>query len=221
MYDDAYMVIPKLLHRIWLGDQPMDLEDQRWWERWRELHPSWELRTWGEQDLVKLGCGPAWELSCNPGYRSDVGRLHLLSRIGGVYVDTDVEPLQSLEPLLQHVTSFAGSLAQSSEHPLELGVQNAVLGCRPGDEWFGELVETLPSWAEVLARSSAVVKSGPLFLSSMLRARRARGLDVGLTLYGQEVFYAGGVRCQNRLQHVTPASVALHHWRMRWLPRPG
>lgn len=37
--------IPKRFFRVWLGPKPPNALFQSWWERFHELHPSWELMT--------------------------------------------------------------------------------------------------------------------------------------------------------------------------------
>ena len=80
-------------------------------ETWREHHPSWQLRLWGDDDARRLV--PARALAGAPQpvrARRTCVRYEVLRRFGGVYVDTDVECRRPLDPLLEGTDSLAGYL---------------------------------------------------------------------------------------------------------------
>jgi mannosyltransferase OCH1-like enzyme len=94
-------VIPRVLHHIWLGadDWPGEAEERR--RTWLDHHPDWEHRLWSE-DVVPAGLRvEVYERLRNPSERSDLLRLEILWRYGGVYVDADVECRRPLDPLLE------------------------------------------------------------------------------------------------------------------------
>ncbi len=43
--------IPKKLHMIWIGDESK--RPDVWMNTWREKHPDWEFRLWGNADLAQ------------------------------------------------------------------------------------------------------------------------------------------------------------------------
>jgi len=97
-------VIPRTIHQIWLGADPYPDAFADYARGWVELHPGWEHRLWTEDTLPPdLPRREAYEVLRNPSERSDVLRYELLRRVGGVYVDCDVECLRSIEPLLDGV----------------------------------------------------------------------------------------------------------------------
>lgn len=86
------MVIPRLLHQIWLGDQSK--RPQAWMDTWKAKHPGWEYRLWTEENLPFT---PLKGLSYSG--QSDVLRYQLLYEYGGVYVDADSECLNAIDEL--------------------------------------------------------------------------------------------------------------------------
>jgi mannosyltransferase OCH1-like enzyme len=44
-------VIPKTLHRIWVGG-PMPEHYREYGRRWEELHPGWSFRLWTNEDFT-------------------------------------------------------------------------------------------------------------------------------------------------------------------------
>lgn len=119
-------MIPRILHRV--IPETIPDEQAEWWDRWRVLHPEWDLRTWQDPldpDLLPL-TAPHWEHCSTGAQLSSLVRLEVLLTHGGVYVDSDMEPFKPLDPLLglpgfgvwedrNHVPDFI--LAAPPQHP--------------------------------------------------------------------------------------------------------
>jgi inositol phosphorylceramide mannosyltransferase catalytic subunit len=93
--------VPRSIHQVWIGPDPLPDEQQPWIESWRRHHPGWEHRLWTEDDLP----GDPFrrevlERLRAPVERADILRLEILFRHGGVYVDTDLECLRPLDDVL-------------------------------------------------------------------------------------------------------------------------
>jgi mannosyltransferase OCH1-like enzyme len=98
-------VIPTNVHRIWLDD-PMPPEFEGYGRRWTDLHPDWVVYDWrSTRSLPKLINGELFHDAREiipkdwKRFQADLLRLELLYLYGGVYADTDVEPLRSFDPL--------------------------------------------------------------------------------------------------------------------------
>lgn len=92
--------IPRILHRIVLGEEPA--KSAEYWQRFRDLHPEWQLITHTDPlnpDAFPL-TSPYWDRAVSVAQVADLVRFEVLLRWGGVYVDWDVEPLRSFDPLL-------------------------------------------------------------------------------------------------------------------------
>jgi mannosyltransferase OCH1-like enzyme len=166
-------VIPKLLHQIWLGEKPFPYEAER--ESWLRHHPAWEHRLWTEAELpADLELREAANLLRQPAERADILRLELLHRLGGVYVDADIECLQPIDPLLD--TDCFLCLLDSGR------VSNAVIGCVPAHPLLARAMQ------EVQPRTTygPVDRegTGPLLLE------RVRQDFPDVTLLGPNSFYA-------------------------------
>ena len=95
------MKIPRILHHIWLGRDPLPDEHKPWIESWKRLHPKWEHRLWTEENLPLNPLRPeVLERLRAPVERADILRLEILYTHGGVYLDTDLECLRSLDDVL-------------------------------------------------------------------------------------------------------------------------
>jgi mannosyltransferase OCH1-like enzyme len=95
------VTVPRTIHHIWIGPDPLPDEHRPWIESWRRHHPTWEHRLWTEGDLPEDPIRPEiLERLRAPVERADILRLEILFRHGGVYVDTDLECLRPLDDLL-------------------------------------------------------------------------------------------------------------------------
>lgn len=96
--------IPRLLHLVWVGkaNQPDSLT--KYISKWRELMPEWTVRLWTNEDLTDTEVQSdvlAKIREADKGtQKADILKYYIVEKYGGIYVDADVEPYRSLEPLI-------------------------------------------------------------------------------------------------------------------------
>jgi mannosyltransferase OCH1-like enzyme len=154
-------VIPRILHQVWVGANQMPEEFVGYRESWRRHHPDWEMHLWTEESLPGDLVRPeVYERLRSPAERSDIIRLEVLHRFGGVYVDTDVECLRPIDPLLEEgVDFFVGEVKGK--------VENAVIGAAPGHPVLERALRELQPVTEYGADPTR--GTGPWFLTALLR----------------------------------------------------
>lgn len=142
-------MIPRTIHQIWIGPDPLPDDHARWIETWRVQHPEWEHRLWTEDDLPDDPVRPeVLERLRMPVERADILRLEILNRHGGVYVDTDVECLRPVDDALAG-HDFVGVclkpgrmtntfIASAPGHPL---VERALREARPLEVYWTQTAE--------------------------------------------------------------------------------
>lgn len=97
-------MIPKIIHYCWFGGGEIPENNKKCMESWKKYCPDYEIRRWDETN---------YDVHCNQyiseaykakkwGFVSDFARLDIIYKYGGIYLDTDVELIQSLDPLLEH-----------------------------------------------------------------------------------------------------------------------
>jgi inositol phosphorylceramide mannosyltransferase catalytic subunit len=198
--------IPKVIHRIWLGDAEMPETYVRFGETWRRHHPDWEMRLWTTDRLPALTCPGGFERCRNFGEASDVLRYEILSRDGGVYVDTDVECLRSLEPLIGDATAFA-----AYARPGLIG--SAVVGSVPGHPAIAKALAVVCAGA---GSGRQVEATGPVALTRVLEGAE------GVELFGRETFYPFDyweIPFTDIDALDLGEAYAIHHWHATWQTR--
>lgn len=95
-------LIPKKIHYCWFGEGAIPDQLKRYMESWQCFCPDYEIIRWDESnyDVTKNQyMKEAYE--CKKwGYVPDYARLDIIYEQGGIYLDTDVELLASLDKLL-------------------------------------------------------------------------------------------------------------------------
>ena len=102
--------IPKIIHHIWIGDDPLPDEAKEMIEKSRYHHPDWDMRLWTKNNLPPMQNETLYHGRKNTGHRADILRYELLYSLAGVYVDMDMDCLRSLNDLIKNCEGFAGRI---------------------------------------------------------------------------------------------------------------
>lgn len=130
-------MIPKILHYIWLGNNPLTPLAEECLASWKAAMPDWKIMRWDESNF-DINAAPIYVRQAYEARKyafvSDYVRLWALEQYGGVYVDTDVKVLKSYEPLLND-TAIIG-LEESKAHL----PGTCVMGCEPHCKWVRDML---------------------------------------------------------------------------------
>ena len=93
--------IPRILHTVWVGTADMPKYAHENIAKWRELMPNWDVRLWTNADISEF---PEIENKINETekgvQKADILRYFVVEKYGGIYMDADVTPHRSLEPII-------------------------------------------------------------------------------------------------------------------------
>lgn len=211
-------MIPRRIHYCWFGGGALSALNERCMATWRAMLPDYELKRWTE-DNSPLDTAYAREAIRRRRWSrlSNYVRLHALGTEGGVYVDTDVEVVRPLDPLLGH-ECFIGF--QLEQHPTDW-VNSAVLGAVAGHPFIKACLDrTLSHFEETgdLHRSPAVCTS---VLKEMGLRRYGMQEIGGVAVYPRESFYPYSWEEQFTPECVGDTTFCIHHWEASWVRRRG
>lgn len=125
-------MIPKIIHYCWFGRGQMPALAIKCIESWKKYLPNYEIKEWNE-DNFDLDMYPYVREAYDNrkfAFVTDVVRLYALYTEGGIYMDTDVEVLKSLDPFLQH-TAFSGF--EDDTH-----IPTGIMASEKGGKWAKE-----------------------------------------------------------------------------------
>lgn len=187
-------MIPRILHRIWLDD-PMPDEFARNGADWLELHPTWSHTDWRRtealprlinQDLFDRApqiVPKDWKR-----FQADLLRLELLWIYGGVYVDTDVEPLCPIDELLDGTECFVAWSPNRGPKGERILTQ-AVMGSTPGHPFIKACIDGIPEAVELYRGRPLAQMVGPWHVTRVYEDVMWSEPDPRLTVYPESYFY--------------------------------
>ena len=95
-------MIPKIIHYCWFGGKEIPGNLKKCMDTWKKYCPDYQIKLWNESNFdvfshpfIKAAYeSKAWA------FVSDYARLKIIFDQGGIYLDTDVELVKSLDSLL-------------------------------------------------------------------------------------------------------------------------
>jgi mannosyltransferase OCH1-like enzyme len=160
------LCIPKRFIRIWLGEKEIPEMFEKWWNEFIDIHSGYEFMTITDKSVkdkvvtIPYYLEPLFKSVSTLAGQSDILRLVLLYELGGIYVDTDVMPLKSFDPLV--VSATKPFIAKRSSKSFE----SAVIGSPSKHQAVSDLLKALPKWFNDHIDRSASVQTGPAFISN-------------------------------------------------------
>ncbi len=146
------MLIPKIIHVIWIGPNPYPYGDYK--DTWLEHNPDWELKFWTDDNLPPLYNQEIFDMMPVWAAKADILRYELLYNYGGVYSDADSYCKKPLEPLIGNLTCFAMISNKGKT------VCNAILGATKNHPSYEKIVYGLKDHIDGIKRRQ---KKGRLF----------------------------------------------------------
>lgn len=98
-------MIPKVIHYCWFGGNDMPAIAARCIESWKKYCPDYEIVEWNENNF-DISSAPIYVQQAYSAKKwafvTDYVRLDVIYQHGGIYLDTDVELIKCLDPLLTY-----------------------------------------------------------------------------------------------------------------------
>lgn len=95
-------MIPKIIHYCWFGGNEKPKSVIKMINSWKKFCPDYEVKEWNVNNFninINQYCREAYD--CEKwAFVSDIARLYALYTDGGIYLDTDVEVVKTLDELL-------------------------------------------------------------------------------------------------------------------------
>ncbi len=122
-------MIPKILHFIWIQGASAMPAEYRWClDTWAPMYPGWEIKLWTRDNLPKLQNSGVWKRNV-PTVQSDIARLEVVWRMGGVFMDVDMQCLRPIGPLIKDSHAFVSMRNRDF-------LENSGFGAEPEHPWL-------------------------------------------------------------------------------------
>lgn len=106
-------MIPKVIHYCWFGRNPLPKSALKCIDSWRKFFPDYEIKEWNE-DNFDVNIIPYTQQAYEAkkyAFVSDYARFWILYHHGGIYFDTDVEVIKSMDDIVARGAFFGIELA--------------------------------------------------------------------------------------------------------------
>lgn len=206
--------IPKTIHYCWFGGNAIPAHLQKCIDSWKKFCPDYEIIRWDESnyDLSKNKYMLQAYENRKYGFVPDYARLDIIHQHGGIYLDTDVELIRSLDELLPY-ECYCGF---EDKHYIALGLG---FGAAKGNPLIQKMMETY--------ENLDFVKDGVLNLTASPVYQTKIMQDEGFLLNGEyqekngtavlppDAFAPGGSLLLP--DEITKHTFSVHHYDASWV----
>ncbi len=211
-------MIPKIIHYCWFGGAPKPKSVLKCIDSWKKHCPDFEIREWSEKDFdlnQNEYTRQAYEAKVW-GFVPDYLRLWIIYHYGGIYLDTDVQIIKNLSPLLKN-TAYAGF---ESQQYVALGLG---FGAEPGNPFILEHMKQYDSLQFINEDGSLNRTPSPLYTTKLLLEK---GLKQNcneiqnlpdITIYPIEYFCPKDN--ETKKITITDNTYCIHHYSGSWVTK--
>lgn len=135
-------MIPKIIHYCWFGGSEKPPLIKKCIKSWQKKMPDYQLKEWNEANFdinINLFVENAYK-SKKWAFVSDYCRLWVLYNYGGIYLDTDMEILKSLDDFLNN-NAFGGVEKGGDKDYINM----AIWGCDKNDSFLQKVLDQYSS----------------------------------------------------------------------------
>lgn len=192
-FRDYRMLIPPIIHQIWFGDLPKEIENmmRTFSEDYISQNPGWRYMFWDEKKIKNLNIlnKDIFDQAQKYDSKSDIVRLEILNQFGGWYLDSDFvwlknKSLSSLLPKINNGFAIAyeklgteigkGFLQQDTTR-----VANGFMGSTIANPIIAFIMGRLKKSYFLNKSKGSVASTGPDFIQSVI-GRLMQDLDISI-----------------------------------------
>ncbi len=209
-------MIPKTIHYCWFGNNPLPEDAIKCIESWKKYCPGYQIIEWNEKnfDINKVSyVKEAYE--CKKwAFITDYVRLYVLYNLGGIYMDTDVEVIQSLDRFLKE-EAFSGFENIKS---VPTGIMGSIKGQRAIGDMLNEYKDRhFINESGKLDMSTNVEAITNYFVENGMRMNNTKQTIKGFTMYPKDYFCPKN--CRTLRIELTENTYTIHHFAGTWVDK--
>jgi len=210
-------MIPKIIHYCWFGGNPLPDDVKQYIVTWRKFCSDYEIIEWNESNFDVTQneyCKEAYEAK-KWAFVTDYVRLKVLYEYGGIYMDTDVEVVKSLDSLLTY-NALSGYESPSR-------IPTGTMGACRDNEWIGILLQDYNHRHFIKSDGSFNLMTNVEVITQLTTERYGIHLDGNKIEFGNHmVLLPFDYLCAKDLKtseiRKTSNTYTIHHFMGSWLP---
>lgn len=207
-------MIQKIIHYCWFGGNPKTEVIEKCIDSWKKYCPEYKIIEWNESnyDIAKHPFMKKAYDAKKWAFVSDYARVDILHQYGGIYLDTDVELIASLDPFLKYdfyagfesvsFVAFGLGFGSVEGHPVLKDILKYYDDIEFPDNEFGLSMVSCPRiQTEVLVKHGMVCNN---------QTQEFNGCHIFSTEYFSPMSFKTGETM------ITDNTVSIHHYDMSW-----
>lgn len=160
LVEPSLLLKPRILHLIWIGDEPEPNGMKTWTVDFAAAHPDWEVKVWKNEhveafQMVNQNAFDNMPQLCG---KADIWRFEIIYRYGGLYIDADTTWLHKKVDLLD--TPGLINFVKESDELITTGFIYSVAK----HPYIKRVVESIPESICNNPNSMSWVTTGPALL---------------------------------------------------------
>lgn len=216
-------MIPKIIHYCWFGGNPLPELALKCIDSWKKHMPDYEIMEWNESNFdvnIIPYTQQAYEAK-KYAYVSDYSRMWILYHFGGIYLDTDVEVLKDLTPIIEK-GPYMGCENRIDEFSSKLKVATGLgMACEKSNSLVKDMMNLYENRQFTMRENNSVVTVVTI-ISDLLYERGLKSVNEiqvidNFYIYPAE-YFAPRISAQHNIP-VTDNTYTKHHYARTWMPR--
>jgi mannosyltransferase OCH1-like enzyme len=160
--------IPKIIHQTWFGGEVPE-KYHALQESWKKNHPDWQYILWTKEKIDEFGLihKEIFDEATNYATKSDIARIEILYRMGGLYADMDTECLKPMD-IFHHCCDFYSCGPIVGSKGIYVPIEMCLFGSRPGHPILKKMIEGLKTADPKATGRKIMNESGPVFFGKKI-----------------------------------------------------
>lgn len=216
-------MIPKIIHYCWFGKGPLPPLAEKCIKSWKKYLPDYKIIEWNENNFNVNICSytkEAYEAK-KFAFVSDYARFWILYHYGGVYLDTDVEIIKSLDPIIKK-GPFMGCETKDKEDIWPKVASGLGIACYKGHPIYKDILDHYNSSSFLLKDGSyncttVVSRVSEILKKHGLQPKESTQVCEDIVIYPPDFFCPKSH--MNRVIKITPNTYSIHHYDGSWIKK--
>lgn len=211
-------MIPRIIHYCWVSDANMPLSIKNCIKSWHRHLPDFTLRLWDGNsfDWTSVPFVHQALQAKKYAFVADYIRLYALYTEGGIYLDSDVEVLQSIQPLLDN-SLFFGTEAYRIGDTTHYRIEPAIMGAESGHPFLKQLMAHYEQASFKMDGNAVRSPVMPEVVTTMVERLGYCRSDVEQILDGSVHIYPTAIFSNELVSNRQPSTLAVHHNTGSWM----
>lgn len=216
-------MIPKIIHYCWFGGNPLPELAQKCIASWKKYFPEYEIKEWNEDNFdvnIIPYTAEAYQVR-KYAFVSDYARFWILYKYGGLYFDTDVEVIRSMDDIIER-GPFMGCENGAKEGATTLGVAPGLgLGVNPGLGLYKTILDRYSNIHFLNHKGYQNIKTVVEYTTELLQSYGLKNVNdiqkvAGIWIYPQRYFCPMDMNTGEL--NIVDDTRSIHHYMASWKP---